>query len=137
MAQCILVFPSMARQRGLAAPPRHPARPGPPAGGSPQAPDGGLSRQPKRQDPRVGRRTRLRQRQKRQRAQTACVGRYARALAAVLVTAASVSDPAGARLLLARLSGACKKLRLLWVDGTYRGQLVEWVSQHMRFVLRV
>jgi putative transposase len=55
-------------------------------------------------------------------------------LLAVLVTAASVSDPAGARLLLARLSGACKKLRLIWVDGTYRGQLVEWVAQHMRFV---
>ena len=58
-------------------------------------------------------------------------------LMAVLVTAASVSDPAGARLLFARLGGACKKLRLIWVDGTYRGQLVEWVSQHLRFILRV
>jgi putative transposase len=58
-------------------------------------------------------------------------------LMAIIVTAASGSDPAGARLLFARLGGACKKLRLLWVDGTYRGQLVEWVSQHMRFVLRV
>jgi putative transposase len=57
-------------------------------------------------------------------------------LLAVLVTAASVSDPAGARLLLARLGGACTKLRLIWVDGTYRGQLVEWVAQHMRFVLQ-
>jgi putative transposase len=56
---------------------------------------------------------------------------------AVLVTAASVSDPAGARLLLARLRGACKKLRLIWVDGTYRGHLVGWVACHMRFVLRV
>jgi putative transposase len=56
---------------------------------------------------------------------------------AVVVTAASVSDPAGARRLFARLSGACKKLRLIWVDGTSRGQLVEWVAQHMRFVLRV
>src|SRR3954469_14816370 len=58
-------------------------------------------------------------------------------LMAVVVTAASVSDPAGARLLFARLGGACKKLRLIWVDGTYRGQLVEWVAQHMRGVLRV
>jgi putative transposase len=33
-------------------------------------------------------------------------------LMAVVVTAASVSDPAGARLLLARRGGACKKLRL-------------------------
>src|SRR5262249_17313733 len=52
-------------------------------------------------------------------------------LMAGLVTAASVSDPAGARLLCARLGGACKKLRLLGVDGGYRGQLVDWVSHHM------
>jgi putative transposase len=58
-------------------------------------------------------------------------------LMAVSVTAASVSDPAGARLLLTRLGGACKKLRLIWVDGTYRGQVVEWVARHRRFVLRV
>lgn len=56
---------------------------------------------------------------------------------AVVVTAASVSDPAGARRLFAQLGGACKKLRLIWVDGTYRGHLVEWVEQHLRFVLRV
>jgi putative transposase len=58
-------------------------------------------------------------------------------LLAVLVTAASVSDPAGARLLFTRLGGACKKLRLLWVDGGYRGQLGDWVSHHMRVALRV
>jgi putative transposase len=58
-------------------------------------------------------------------------------LRAIIVTAASVSDPAGARLLFARLGGACKKLRLLWVDGAYRGPRVEGVSQHLRFVLRV
>src|SRR5262249_15542768 len=52
---------------------------------------------------------------------------------AVRVTAASVADPAGARLLFARLSGACTKLRLIWVDGTYRGHLVAWVAQHRRF----
>ena len=40
-------------------------------------------------------------------------------LLAVLVTAAAVSDPAGARLLLRRLGGACKKLRRIWVDGPY------------------
>jgi putative transposase len=58
-------------------------------------------------------------------------------LMAVIVTAASVSDPAGARLLFARLGDACQKLRLLWGDGGYRGQLGDWVSHHMRFVLRV
>jgi putative transposase len=58
-------------------------------------------------------------------------------LMVVIVTAAAVSDPAGARLLCAQLGGACKKVRWIWVDGTYRGQRVEWVSQHLRFVLRV
>lgn len=58
-------------------------------------------------------------------------------LRAVIVTAASVSAPAGARLLFAQLGGACKKLRLLGVDGTYRGQLGEWGAQRMPWVLRV
>jgi putative transposase len=57
-------------------------------------------------------------------------------LLAVVVTSAAVSDPAGAKLLLRRLGGACKKLRRIWVDGTYRGQLLEWVLQHFPFVLQ-
>ena len=57
-------------------------------------------------------------------------------LLAVVVTAASVSDPAGARLLFARLRGAGKKLRKIWVDGTYRGTLVGWVVEHCQFLLQ-
>lgn len=57
-------------------------------------------------------------------------------LLAVVVTAASVSDPAGARRLFKRLPGACKKLRLIWVDGTYGGLLLEWVLLHCRFRLQ-
>jgi putative transposase len=53
----------------------------------------------------------------------------------VVVTAASVSDPAGARLVLRRLGGFGKNLRKIWVDGTYRGQLLEWVEQRFRFRL--
>jgi putative transposase len=56
-------------------------------------------------------------------------------LLAVVVTAASVSDPAGARMLFRRLGGACKDLRKIWVDGTYRGQLIDWVAQRFRFCL--
>lgn len=52
---------------------------------------------------------------------------------AVVVTAASCSDPTGARLLLRRLGGACKKLRMIWVDGAYRGQVAEWVHAHFWF----
>jgi putative transposase len=57
-------------------------------------------------------------------------------LLAVVVTAASVSDPAGARLLLSRLSGSCKKLRRIWVDGAYRGHLLDWVMTHCWFLLQ-
>jgi putative transposase len=53
----------------------------------------------------------------------------------VVVTSAAVSDPAGARLLFARLTGACKKLRRIWVDGTYRGKLLDWVIDHCSFIL--
>jgi putative transposase len=57
-------------------------------------------------------------------------------LLAVAVTAASISDAAGARLLFKRLGGACKKLRRIWVYGTYRGHLLEWVLLHCRFLLQ-
>lgn len=56
-------------------------------------------------------------------------------LLVVIVTAASVQDWEGARRLLQRLGGVCKKLRLIWVDGAYRGQLLEWVADHFRFRL--
>jgi len=58
-------------------------------------------------------------------------------LMAIAVTAASVQDRDGARLLFSRLGGACKKLRLIWVDGGYRGQLLDWVAERCRFRLRV
>ena len=51
----------------------------------------------------------------------------------VLVTAASVSDPAGARKLLSGLGGFCKNLRKIWADGTYRGSLLDWVAARFRF----
>jgi putative transposase len=52
---------------------------------------------------------------------------------AVVVTAASVSDPAGARQLLGSLGGFCKNLRKIWADGTYRGELLNWVAARFRF----
>ncbi len=57
-------------------------------------------------------------------------------LMAVVVTAASVQDRDGAKLLILRLPGACKKLRLIWVDGGYRGQLLDWVADRCRFRLQ-
>jgi putative transposase len=58
-------------------------------------------------------------------------------LLAVVVTSAAVQDRDGARRLLRRLPGACKKLRRIWVDGGYRGQLLDWVAEHCRCRLQV
>ncbi len=55
---------------------------------------------------------------------------------AVFVSSADLQDRDGARFLLSRLSGSCKKLRLIWVDGGYRGHLVTWVAQRFRFILQ-
>jgi putative transposase len=56
---------------------------------------------------------------------------------AVVVTPASTSDPSGAREVLSRLRGlgSGKRLRRIWVDGIYRGSLMEWVTKHFSFVL--
>ena len=54
---------------------------------------------------------------------------------AVVVTGANIQDRDGAQLLLSRLSGSCKKLRKIWVDGGYRGQVIAWVAQTFKFIL--
>lgn len=58
-------------------------------------------------------------------------------LLAVVVTTACVQDRDGARLLLARLPGGCKKLRKVWVEGGYAGALVDWVAAWFKFCLAV
>jgi len=42
------------------------------------------------------------------------------------MTSASLADQAGARNLFKQRRGPCKKLRKVWVDGTYRG--AEWTA---------
>ncbi len=59
-------------------------------------------------------------------------------LLTIVVTAASVQEREGARLVFARINGSGKKLRRLWVDGGYRGApLAAWVTARFRFVLQV
>lgn len=55
----------------------------------------------------------------------------------VVVTAASVQDRDGAKLLCRKLGGNAKKLRKIWVDGAYRGELLNWVATRFKFVLSV
>lgn len=58
-------------------------------------------------------------------------------LLVVVVTVAGVQDRDGAKLLLGNLPGSCKKLRKIWVDGGYSGQLLEWVTNRFKFILEV
>ena len=55
----------------------------------------------------------------------------------VVVTAASVQERDGAKLIFKAFTGSCKKLRRIWVDGGYRGaKLMEWVCQRFHIVLQ-
>jgi putative transposase len=50
-------------------------------------------------------------------------------LPVVCVTAASTQDRDGARLLLKVLAHRWTRLRLVWADSAYAGELIEWVRQ--------
>ena len=49
-------------------------------------------------------------------------------LLAVVVHAANIQDRDGAKLVLARLKGNFPRLVLIWADGGYAGQLIQWVA---------
>lgn len=51
---------------------------------------------------------------------------------AVVVHPADVQDRDGAKLVLEKIIGAFRRLRLIWADGGYAGRLVEWVLQLRR-----
>jgi putative transposase len=46
----------------------------------------------------------------------------------VVVQAANIQDRDGAKLGLERLKHKFSRLRLIWADGAYAGQLIEWVT---------
>jgi putative transposase len=46
----------------------------------------------------------------------------------VVVHAGNIQDRDGARLVLERLGQRFGRLRLIWADGGYAGQLVEWTK---------
>ncbi len=55
----------------------------------------------------------------------------------VMVMPANVQDRDGARQLLKRCSGTYKALRLIWGDGGYAGQLVNWVQRQLGCLLEI
>lgn len=56
---------------------------------------------------------------------------------AVVVHAASVQDRDGAKLVLEQLRGKAPRLQLLWADGGYAGQLVDWVREECGWALEI
>jgi putative transposase len=47
---------------------------------------------------------------------------------AVVVSAASIQDRDGAKLVLEKIKGTIQRLRLIWADGAYAGDLIDWVK---------
>ena len=57
---------------------------------------------------------------------------------AVYVTSADLSDPAGARKLLAGLAPLVPRLKKIWADAAYRGnELADWCKQYGGWELEI
>lgn len=58
-------------------------------------------------------------------------------LLAVVVHAANIQDRDGAKLVLSKVTACLPRLALIWADGGYAGQLIEWVQTHCGWVLEI
>ena len=58
-------------------------------------------------------------------------------LLAVVVHPADIQDRDGAKLVIDKLKGRFPRLRLIWADAGYAGQLVDWVRAHAGYVLEI
>ncbi len=58
-------------------------------------------------------------------------------LLGVAVHPANIQDRDGAKLVIGKLLGRLPRLRLIWADGGYRGQLADWMYSRFRWVLEI
>ena len=58
-------------------------------------------------------------------------------LLAVVVHAADVQDRDGARLVLEKIRKRFARLRVIWADGGYAGELAEWAQRVGKWVLDI
>ena len=58
-------------------------------------------------------------------------------LLAVVVHSADIQDREGAKLVINKLMGRFARLRLIWADAGYAGQLVDWVMSLSGWVLEI
>ena len=56
---------------------------------------------------------------------------------AIVVHAANIQDRDGAKLVMAKLLGWFPRLKLIWADGGYAGQLIEWAAAFGGWVLEI
>ena len=56
---------------------------------------------------------------------------------ALVVHPANLQDRDGAKLVLAKLVGWLPRLKLIWADGGYAGQLIGWVKELGGWVLQI
>lgn len=56
---------------------------------------------------------------------------------AVVVHAGDIQDRQGARLVLERIRGCFPRLRLIWADGGYAGQLIEWARTVFHWTVEI
>ena len=54
-----------------------------------------------------------------------------------MVHAASLQDRDGAKLVFDKIKGQFTRLKLIWADGAYAGQLVEWVKNACGWLLEI
>ncbi len=55
----------------------------------------------------------------------------------LVVHSASVQDRDGAQLVLNSVTGKLPILKIIWADGAYAGQLIEWVKQTFGWLLEI
>lgn len=55
----------------------------------------------------------------------------------VVVTAANISDIAGGKLLFGKIVATFSTIEKIWADGTYRGNMVDWVRQTLDATLEI
>ncbi len=56
---------------------------------------------------------------------------------AVVVHAGNIQDRDGAKLVLGKLRGRYRRLKLIWADGGYACKLIEWTASFGNWVLEI
>ncbi len=56
---------------------------------------------------------------------------------AVVVHKGNIQDRDGGKIVLSKMIGIYPRLELIWADGGYRGQLIEWVKGTCNWILEI